>query len=76
MSGSLPVSTSVKMIEIWMLFSLLLTFADVLLQTYIHHLRERRLSGEDKEEEEMQEVRQKLRAYLFPFSTLVVNTKR
>jgi hypothetical protein len=38
-ADAMPVTTSVKMIEIWMLFCLLLTFTDVLLQTYIKYQR-------------------------------------
>jgi len=38
-TDALPSTTSVKMIEIWMLFSLILTFTDVLLQTYIKYQR-------------------------------------
>jgi hypothetical protein len=38
-SGSLPESSSIKMIEIWMLFSLLLPFLEVVLQSYVNYLR-------------------------------------
>jgi hypothetical protein len=72
-SDSLPVSTSVKMIEIWMLFCLMLTFVDVLLQTYIHYMREQRTMGEENEAEEMREV---LRKFLFPLSQFAVSSKR
>jgi hypothetical protein len=72
-SDSLPVSTSVKMIEIWMLFCLMLTFVDVLLQTYIHYMREQRTMEEENEAEEMREV---LRKFLFPLSQFVVSSKR
>jgi hypothetical protein len=72
-SDSLPVSTSVKMIEIWMLFCLMLTFVDVLLQTYIHYMREQRTMEEENEAEEMREV---LRKFLFPLSQFAVSSKR
>ena len=38
-SEALPQTTSVKLVEVWMLFSLLQPFCDVLLQTYVHYLR-------------------------------------
>jgi hypothetical protein len=72
-SDSLPVSTSVKMIEIWMLFCLMLTFVDVLLQTYIHYMREQRTMEEENEADEMREV---LRKFLFPLSQFAVSSKR
>jgi hypothetical protein len=37
-SGNLPVTTNIKMIEVFMLFVLIFTFADILLQTYVHYL--------------------------------------
>jgi hypothetical protein len=37
-SGSLPVTTGIKMIEVWILFCLVLSFLDILLQTYVHFL--------------------------------------
>ncbi len=35
-SDSLPKSPNVKMVEVWLLFSLIQPFIDVLLQTYIY----------------------------------------
>ena len=40
-SESLPKTGSIKMIEIWMLFSLLIPFIEVVLQTYRSHLLQR-----------------------------------
>jgi len=37
-SDSLPKTSSVKMVKLWMLFSLMQPFVDVLLQTYINIL--------------------------------------
>ena len=37
-SDSLPKSSSLKMVDIWLLVSLVQPFVDVLLQTYIDHL--------------------------------------
>jgi hypothetical protein len=37
-SSSLPVTTGIKMIEVWMLFCLVLSFLDTLCQTYIHYI--------------------------------------
>ncbi len=61
------------MIEIWMLFCLMLTFVDVLLQTYIHYMREQRTMEEENEADEMREV---LRKFLFPLSQFAVSSKR
>ena len=45
-SDSLPVSGNIKMVEIWMLFSLFLPFLEVVLQSYVNYLR-RKNSPED-----------------------------
>ena len=47
MTQSLPTTSYVKMVDIWMLFNLFLPFAQVLLHTYIDLLRE----GEEEERE-------------------------
>ena len=63
-SNSLPVSTNIKMIEVFMLLCLILCFLDILLQTYIHYIKKEKPTkkeGEDdddeEEEEEVDEVR-------------------
>jgi hypothetical protein len=38
-SESLPESGNIKMVEIWMLFSLFLPFLEVVLQSYVNYLR-------------------------------------
>ena len=40
MSNNLPNTAYVKMIDCWLIFSLLKPFVDTLVQTYIHTLRE------------------------------------
>ena len=40
MSNNLPNTAYVKMIDCWLIFSLLKPFVDILVQTYIHTLRE------------------------------------
>ena len=40
MSTNLPNTAYVKMIDCWLIFSLLKPFVDTLVQTYIHTLRE------------------------------------
>ena len=37
-SDSLPKSPNIKLVEIWLLFSLVQPFIDVLLQSYVHYL--------------------------------------
>ena len=39
-SGSLPTTSYIKMIDIWMIFSLMIPFFEVLLHTYIDNLRQ------------------------------------
>merc|ERR1719495_1437323 len=38
-SNSLPMTSYVKMIDIWLLFNLTVPFVEVFLQTYIEHIR-------------------------------------
>ena len=40
MSTNLPPTAYVKMIDCWLIFSLLKPFVDILVQTYIHTLRD------------------------------------
>ena len=40
MSTNLPPTAYVKMLDCWLIFSLLKPFVDILVQTYIHTLRE------------------------------------
>ena len=40
MSTNLPNTAYIKMIDCWLIFSLLKPFVDILVQTYIHTLRE------------------------------------
>ena len=46
LSDSLPKTSNIKMVDIWMLFSLVLPFIDVVLQTYSYLLTQ----GEEEEE--------------------------
>merc|ERR1719310_1944416 len=46
-SNSLPMTSYVKMIDIWLLFNLVVPFVEVFMQTYIEHLRSK---IEDKKE--------------------------
>ena len=39
-SGSLPVTSDIKMIEVWLIFSLLVPFVEVLLQVSSHKCRQ------------------------------------
>merc|ERR1712013_825658 len=38
-SGSLPKTSYIKMVDIWLIFNLVVPFVEVLLQTYIEYLR-------------------------------------
>ena len=38
-SYNLPQTSYVKMIDVWFIFSMMIPFIEVLLQTYIEHLR-------------------------------------
>ena len=40
MSTNLPPTAYIKMIDCWLIFSLLKPFVDIIVQTYIHTLRE------------------------------------
>ena len=40
MSTNLPNTAYIKMIDCWLIFSLLKPFVDILVQTYLHTLRE------------------------------------
>jgi hypothetical protein len=54
-SNSLPVTTNIKMIEVFMLTCLILCFLDILLQTYVHYIKKEKPTkkeGEDEDEEE------------------------
>ena len=46
-SNSLPMTSYVKMIDIWLLFTLTIPFVEVFLQTYIENIRSK---IEDKKE--------------------------
>ena len=46
-TGSLPTTSYVKMVDLWMLFNLFLPFVQVVLHTYIDFLRD----GEEEERE-------------------------
>ena len=44
MNTNLPPTAYIKMIDCWLIFSLLKPFVDILVQTYIHTLREDQIS--------------------------------
>jgi hypothetical protein len=48
-SDALPESSNVKMVEVWMLFTLVLPFLEVVLQSYVDYIY--RKSHPDEEEE-------------------------
>jgi len=51
LSDSLPKTSNIKMVDVWMLFSLVLPFLDVVLQTYSYLLSQ----GDEKDEVEREE---------------------
>ena len=69
MSINLPPTAYIKMIDCWLIFSLLKPFVDIILQTYIHTLRER--SGE-KQKAKMKMSRIMLRVIYPSFFTVFV----
>ena len=38
-SKSLPTTSYIKMVDIWLIFNLFLPFSEVILHTYLHYLR-------------------------------------
>jgi hypothetical protein len=65
-SSTLKVTTNIKMIEVFMLVGLMLTFSDVLMQSYLHHKEyqgpkgDLRLLDKDVEEEDSEDVKELL----------------
>jgi hypothetical protein len=80
-SSTLKVTTNIKMIEVFMLVGLMLTFGDVLMQSYLHHKEyqgpkgDLRLLDNDPEEEEDPEAGKDLLMFLAMHGYLGNNIK-
>ncbi len=72
LSDSLPKTSNIKMVDVWMLFSLVLPFLDVILQTYCYLLSQ----GEEEKEEEKRETGTGLSRVRVGATTLTVSTKK
>jgi hypothetical protein len=72
LSDSLPKTSNIKMVDVWMLFSLVLPFLDVILQTYCYLLSQ----GEEEKEEEKRETGTRLSRVRVGATTLTVSTKK
>ena len=60
-SDSLPKTTSIKLVEVWMLISLMQTFADVILQTCVRYLNDKLEENKIKIEEKAEKKSASLR---------------
>ena len=69
MSINLPPTAYIKMIDCWLIFSLLKPFVDIILQTYIQTLRER---SEEKQKAKIKMSRIMLRVIYPSFFTVFV----
>jgi hypothetical protein len=72
LSDSLPKTSNIKMVDVWMLFSLVLPFVDVVLQTYSYLLSQ----GEDEKEEDKNETKPGLSKIRVGAIMLAVSTKK
>jgi hypothetical protein len=72
LSDSLPKTSNIKMVDVWMLFSLVLPFVDVVLQTYSYLLSQ----GEDEKEEDKSGTKPGLSRIRVGAIMLAVSTKK
>ena len=72
LSDSLPKTSSIKMLDVWMLFSLVLPLVDVVLQTYSYLLSQ----GEDEKEEDKSGTKPGLSRIRVGAIMLAVSTKK
>jgi len=72
LSDSLPKTSNIKMVDVWMLFSLVLPFLDVILQTYCYLLSQ----GEEEKEEEKRETGTGLSRVRVGATTLTLSSKK